>query len=310
MRKIYLPGEAAGSKVGYWEAQWQGVDLVPTVAKLHPSSGPLWSLLAALTQTSHLVLEAGCGSGVVVAYLNGLGRRVVGIDRATRALLSAKRQAPPLGLAAGDITRLPFRSESFDRVISLGAVEHIEEGAGETLLEHRRVLRPGGALLITVPRVGPVKRWNDFVHLSAGGRMSYRSRGRLVTRGGRTPRDSTFHQYEYSSRSFRRLLQVAGFRVRWVRPFMVGPGLGESRLVQRLARRRDSRETDQEKRSDGVEHAYQVPPPPAGFLSEALLHERGRGVAGRALTRLSEWTFGHMHFALAVKPEGRRARSS
>jgi SAM-dependent methyltransferase len=309
VRKVYLPGRVGGSEVGYWEAQWEGVRFSSLLPHIRPSSGPLWALLDEVTEPSHLVLEAGCGSGVVVAYLDGLRRRVVGVDRATGALLSAKRQAPRLELAAGDLTHLPFLSSAFDLVISLGAVEHIEEGAGEALLEHARVLRSGGSMLITVPRLGPVKRWSDFLNLTLRGRTSYRSRGRFVTRVGRPPpKGSSFHQYEYPVDSFRRLLEQAGFEVRWIRPFMVGPGLGESGLVRRLAKRRHrtSAGAPPDTLTDASEHSYPAPPPSAGpgltgFLREAMLYERGRGPSGAALTRLSQWIFGHMQVALAVK---------
>jgi SAM-dependent methyltransferase len=325
VRKVYLLGDVAGNDPDYWEDRWEGVNLVSLVPKITPSSGILWRLLAELTDAEHLVLEAGCGSGVVVGYLDGLGRRVVGVDRTTTALGSAKRQVPRLQLTAGDVSRFPFPSARFDRVISLGVVEHFEGGAQEPLVEHHRILKPGGALLITVPRVGPVKRWNDFLNFNLGGRGVYRSRGRIVAQSdmpSRLAETATFHQYEYPRRAFRALLEKAGFRVVWIRPFMVGPGLGESRLIQRLASRRSGhRSAAQEANamvptSSGVpEHTYAAPPPPSGpgmkgYLREALLLERGRGRSSEALTRLSQWIFGHMNFALAVREGDAEAERS
>ena len=315
MRKVYLLSDVAGTDPDYWEDQWEGMDLVSLLPKITPTSGILWRLLAGLIDAEHLVLEAGCGSGVVVGYLDGLGRRVVGLDRTTAALGSAKRQVPRLRLTAGDISRFPFPSARFDRVVSLGVVEHFEGGAHEPLVEHHRVLKPGGALLITVPRVGPVKRWNDFLNFNLGGRRAYLSRGRIVAhpdRPSRLAESATFHQYEYPRRAFRALLERAGFRVVWIRAFMVGPGLGESRLIQRLASRSGHRSAAREESaaaptSSGVpEHTYAAPPPPGGpgikgYLREAVLHERGRGRSGEALTSLSQWIFGHMNFALAVR---------
>jgi hypothetical protein len=203
-------------------------------------------------------------------------------------------------------------------VISLGVVEHFEGGAHEPLREHHRILKSGGALLITVPRVGPVKRWNDFLHLRLAGHRTYLSRGRIVAqpdRPGAPAETAAFHQYEYPRRAFRALLERAGFRVVWIRAFMVGPGLGESRLIQRLVGGRPAHGAAARgpaataPRSTGVpEHTYAAPPPPGGpgikgFLREALLHERGRGRSGEALTRLSQWMLGHMDFALAVPRE-------
>ena len=72
--------------------------------------------------------------------------RLVAVDKAT-----IDERCAELALAVqSDAVRLPFSESSFDAVFMLDVLEHIEED--ETVLrEIRRVLRPHGALLITVP---------------------------------------------------------------------------------------------------------------------------------------------------------------
>lgn len=104
------------------------------------------------------VLEAGCGSGRWVAWMMKQGWEAVGIDW-SEALCERVRQAVPGGtFVAGDMRAMPFEDESFGSIVSLGSVEHAEEGPLAALREYRRVLRPGGVAIITVPYLSPARR--------------------------------------------------------------------------------------------------------------------------------------------------------
>jgi SAM-dependent methyltransferase len=96
------------------------------------------------------ILDAGCGTGGTTAELRRFGD-VVGVDLAWEALEPAREGG--LGkLAQGSIERLPFRDASFDAVTSFEVVYHLGvANDGCALEEMRRVLRPGGLLLLRVP---------------------------------------------------------------------------------------------------------------------------------------------------------------
>jgi len=64
----------------------------------------------------------------------------------------------------GDMRDMPFDDGEFGAIVSLGAVEHSGEGPMCSLHEFRRVLRPGGIAIITVPFLGPVRKWSRFVN--------------------------------------------------------------------------------------------------------------------------------------------------
>ena len=93
------------------------------------------------------ILEAGCGLGAWVIFLGDLGYDIAGIDHDARVIGRLKEWRPSLNVSAGDIRELPFGTESIGAVISLGVMEHFEEGCDEAMRETWRVLRPGGALL-------------------------------------------------------------------------------------------------------------------------------------------------------------------
>jgi SAM-dependent methyltransferase len=96
------------------------------------------------------VLDAGCGTG---ALLSRLGKErnttVYGIDLAREALAFSRGRGRR-GLVQADLTALPFRSDSFDIVTALDVVEHVADDVA-ALAEIRRVLRPGGVLVMSVP---------------------------------------------------------------------------------------------------------------------------------------------------------------
>jgi SAM-dependent methyltransferase len=92
------------------------------------------------------ILDAGCGSGPLSAALRDRGAVVTGID-ASIGMLELARQR--LGADADLANPLPFSEGAFDDVVA-SLVLHYLKDWGPTLTELRRVLTPGGRLLVSV----------------------------------------------------------------------------------------------------------------------------------------------------------------
>ncbi len=95
------------------------------------------------------LLDAGCGTGVFTINLLRMGVRVAGLDISLPMLKRASNKAPPYLFHAttGDMRHLPFRDNSFEKVISVTAIEFIEDGLAP-VQELFRVTKPGGVVVV------------------------------------------------------------------------------------------------------------------------------------------------------------------
>lgn len=126
---------------------------------------------------SRSVLDVGCGTGRDAAYLLKRGKHVIGID-GSEAMLAAARQTfaaakldpegrlhhaalPDLGI---------FEDARFDGLLCNAVLMHLpEESLFDTVYSLKRVLRPGGTLLLTIPESRP--GIDPKTHRDAGGRL-------------------------------------------------------------------------------------------------------------------------------------------
>jgi SAM-dependent methyltransferase len=95
------------------------------------------------------ILDVGCGTGRLAGELLAAGHRVTAVDRLPEALAAARAGTRGVGLLRADAGRLPLRAGAFDAVTLLDVLEHVDDAAA--LAELRRVVRPGGLLVLTVP---------------------------------------------------------------------------------------------------------------------------------------------------------------
>ncbi len=95
------------------------------------------------------VLDAGCGSGATVEYLNSKhGLKAFGLDLSVPLLADARESAPDLPFIRGDAAFVPCRANAFSAVFC-ECVLSLASDRGQVLSEFLRVLRPGGYLIVT-----------------------------------------------------------------------------------------------------------------------------------------------------------------
>jgi 2-polyprenyl-6-hydroxyphenyl methylase/3-demethylubiquinone-9 3-methyltransferase len=132
-------------------------------AILHAINGPRvdFYLRALGDVAGRLVLDAGCGGGLVARELAAAGAQVVGVDRSLGSLAVARRAAGrrgpgnPEGVprsvgsfrpAQGRLERLPLADGTFDAVVAADVLEHLAD-LPAAVAELARVLAPGGSFV-------------------------------------------------------------------------------------------------------------------------------------------------------------------
>ena len=97
------------------------------------------------------VLDVGCGNGYVLSRYARAGARAFGVDLTRTAVDLARARFRLHGLAGtflqADAERLPFGDGVFDLAVSVGVLHHVPD-IGRAIEEIRRVLRPGGQIIL------------------------------------------------------------------------------------------------------------------------------------------------------------------
>jgi SAM-dependent methyltransferase len=107
------------------------------------------------------ILDAGCGSGRNMVDLAEFGR-VTGLELADASVARA-RQRGVGEVVQGTLDAMPFDTACFDLAVTLDVIEHLEDDH-RALAELRRVVRPGGHLLVTVPAYPRLWSQHDVVN--------------------------------------------------------------------------------------------------------------------------------------------------
>jgi len=93
-------------------------------------------------------LDAACGTGRHSVTLAKHGHDVIGVDQSPEMLEVATAKVPAAQFRVGDLTGLPASDGSVDLVLCALALTHLRD-LGAALAGFRRVLRPGGRLIVT-----------------------------------------------------------------------------------------------------------------------------------------------------------------
>jgi SAM-dependent methyltransferase len=129
------------------------------------------------------ILDAGCGTGQMLKHLEELGD-ATGIDTSARATAFAQSRGVK-SLVRGSITAVPFPDATFDCVVALDVIEHVEDDLGIVKALHD-VTKPGGHLIVTVPAYKLL--WSEHD-------------------------DINHHKRRYTAPQVRQLIEAAGYTV-------------------------------------------------------------------------------------------------
>ncbi len=96
------------------------------------------------------ICDLGCGPGQIARYLRRQGADVLGVDLSLCMIAEARRLNPEIPFHEGNMLSLPDADNAWGGIAAFYCIIHIpREQVVEALREMKRVLKPGGVLLIT-----------------------------------------------------------------------------------------------------------------------------------------------------------------
>lgn len=106
------------------------------------------------------ILDVGCGTGIFTLGILAHSARIVGLEPSLPMLAGAVKRTMthPFDPVGGDMRALPFRDRSFDKLVSVTALEFVADAKG-AVDEMFRVVRPGGTLVVAT--LNSLSPWAD-----------------------------------------------------------------------------------------------------------------------------------------------------
>jgi SAM-dependent methyltransferase len=144
------PDDRAG-----WELIWRGDQIPPQYRSLAEPNKNVVEWADGLP-AGGFVLDIGCGVGRHLLYLGGRGFKVAGVDVSPTGVQTSQAVCAERGIAfeghVGAMDKLPWPDATFDGAFSTSTIHHNRRAdILRTLVEVRRVLKPGGLLLVDFP---------------------------------------------------------------------------------------------------------------------------------------------------------------
>lgn len=196
--KWYLMPQATS-----WERYWERTSIEEEARFTENDYPPMLRAIQDNSEKDQCVLDGGCGLGRWLIYLGRRGyTNLIGVDFVMPPLDLITQENPKISVKLGNVDSLPIDDSSVDLYLSMGVVEHFEEGPQKSLEEAYRVLKSRGIMILSVPYQNfyrsTFRRFITMPILKLF-RPKFRNKNRV------------FYQYYYSKKDLRKFLKDANF---------------------------------------------------------------------------------------------------
>lgn len=108
--------------------------------------------LAEYAQEGDRIFDLGCGNGRLIELFRSKNIEYVGIDNSEKLIEIARQKYPEINFQTFDGLKIPFPDNYFDKIFCIAVLHHIpgNQLRQEFLRESRRVLKPGGKMILSV----------------------------------------------------------------------------------------------------------------------------------------------------------------
>jgi len=161
------------------------------------------------------ILDLGCGNGRWLELFRKKKVDYIGVDFSERLIEIAKRNYPQTKFQTADVLNLPFPSDYFDKIYNIAVLHHIpsEELRRQSLEEAKRILKPGGVLILTVWKFHDKKKLSllfKYTILKLIGKSGLDFKDVLEPWGKKTKR----YYHCFSKKELIDLVREAGFKIK------------------------------------------------------------------------------------------------
>jgi 2-polyprenyl-3-methyl-5-hydroxy-6-metoxy-1,4-benzoquinol methylase len=187
-----LPEMSERELARFYPKDYWGGDNEPSEDWINSSQSEKTRFIARCGLTKGRLLDVGCGSGFFLRSLDQNAWDRFGVETGEVAAREANRAIGSGRVFAGTLIESACEDEAFDVVTLWSALEHMNEPRAN-LIEARRILKPGGTLVVQVPNAA-----------------SYQAR---LFGGDWFALDAPRHRYHFAPRTLERLLSQTGFKL-------------------------------------------------------------------------------------------------
>ena len=131
----------------YWTKRWESIDADEIME--NDESYPLKYTLETISykDKNQKILEAGCGAGRILSYLDNKNYNVIGIEFIKSAVEKIKIKYPNLKVHTMDILNTNFDDDKFDTILAFGLYHNFQlDNFKKSLIETKRILKKNGIL--------------------------------------------------------------------------------------------------------------------------------------------------------------------
>ncbi len=188
-----------------WHSFWDNTSIDDELAEAKDDYPLMLNAILDNSTQDSAVLEGGCGLGKFLFFLREKEyTNLIGVDFTDKPLQIIKQRDPIIDVRKGDVNKLPIKDDSIDLYLSMGVIEHFEEGPQRALMEAFRVLKINGTLIVAVPYQnlyrGTFRKYFTMPLLKIF-KPSFRNRNRV------------FYQYYYSRKDLEKFINQSGFEI-------------------------------------------------------------------------------------------------
>ena len=188
-----------------WNTFWDNISIDDEIAEAKSDFPHMLNAILNNSNKESVVLEGGCGLAKFLFFLHEKKyTNLIGVDFNEKPLKIIQNREPIIDVRVGDVKELPVEDESIDLYLSMGVIEHFEEGPQQSLNEAMRVLKKNGILILAVPYQnlyrGTIRKYVTMPLLKIL-KPSFRNSNRV------------FYQYYYSRKDLEAFIRDAGFEI-------------------------------------------------------------------------------------------------